>query len=336
VPGEQDEYGWIELAAKLPKGGMARNEYVRADDGEAIRCWRERHGNTDVYGSICRFKDRDRSSEYVCDFFLDVDANDLELARQEALGACQLLIDRLGVDPDSLDLSFSGAKGFHVVVPRLVFGDPVAADIMALWRSTASRMAKEGLSHLDLAVYQKSRLWRLANSVNSKTGLYKIPLEYKEFTDLGLDYALDLARQPRDYDCMVVPTESCKAVAWVHKGLEWVRRERERARLRRRNHGTPWILPPCIRAIESCTLEDGIRHEAYFQYARFMATVGAAPEEILRRLTEIDSRHSIGDDRYLARLARTAVKYSGFRTCPKETLASFCDPQVCSWIEEEG
>jgi hypothetical protein len=335
MPEEQNKYCWVELAAKTP-GGMARNVYARVDDPSRIQQWREEHRNTDLYTSICRFEAPDRQSAYCCDFFLDVDAPERSVALHEALEACQLLISRLGISPDSIDISFSGAKGFHMVVPHLVFGEPKGEDVIQVWYSLARRMAKEGLPHLDLTIYQKARLWRLVNSIHSSTGFHKVPVEYKELAHLGLEHVLDLAKHPREFDSMAVPERSDKAVAWFHNAMEWLKANRRHHPRHGRRFGEfGWSLPPCIRAIEKGTLiRDGTRHEVYFQYARFMATIGASTDEIHRRLVDINTRNPISDEKYIGRVARNAAKYAGFRTCPRNKLEAFCNPQECTWSQE--
>ena len=323
------QYPWIELAAKLRSGKMVRNQFIPADDRNALDAWREQHGNRNVFSSIARFSRPDRLSNYICDFFMDIDAPDLEIARHEALVVCDGLRDRMGIDPDSVDIAFSGAKGFHVVVPRIVLGDPTGHAVLTVWRHAARRLLEHGVKHLDLSVYQASRLWRLPNSINNRTGLYKIPLEYRELTDMDLAYVLELARSPREFDISAAPAESPMAVHWMHEALCWARRESQRVAPRRTVTSRNWFMPPCIRAIEDLTLPDGSRHEAYFQYARYMATIGAAPEEILIRLEKINGRNPIQDPEYLFNLSRRAAKYAGFRNCPRVELARFCNPDTC-------
>lgn len=324
-----DRYSWCELGAKLPSGGVDRNHFVQADDPNALRVWRRSHNNRDVFTSICRFSEPRRNSEYVCDFFLDIDSSDFGVARSEALIACRLLMERIGIDPDSVELFFSGAKGYHVVVPKSVFGDPEGQHVMTVWSHLARRLIDAGCPHIDTAVYEKSRLWRLPNSINTKTGLYKIALEYKELADLGLDYVLGLAKQPREFDSAAVPIESPKATKWMHDALAWAEREAQLQARRPRVSGRGWRLPPCIKAIERSTIPDGMRHIAYYNYARFFATIGADASEIRDRLEEIDARNPIRDRGYLAQLARRIAKYAGFRRCPKDELAEFCDTKAC-------
>ena len=179
------EFPWIELAGRTEDGQMFRNQFVRVDDTKAIARLRERFNNTDVYRSVCQLAEPDRKARYICPVFFDMDAPDLEEARRNTLMACDLMMDRWDVSMSSLDIFFSGAKGFHLLIPLEVFNGFSSSHLMRLCRSLARRLMKEGVQHIDLGVYQPARLLRLVNSINSKTGLCKVPLEYKELRDLG-------------------------------------------------------------------------------------------------------------------------------------------------------
>ena len=275
----KNKFSWIELAALLPEGGMVRNQFVSVDDVTAISTWRDRFTNKDVYASICSFTEPSRESRYVCPFYLDIDCeNQLERAFSETLGACNLLIEHIGIGPDCLDIYFSGAKGFHVIVPLEVFGQPTYHNIMAIWLGLAKRLAKEDIKHIDLAVYQSSRVLRLPNSINSKTGLYKVPLEFKELRDLGLGYVLEIARSPREEDSMAMPEESPRAMGWLNRAMDLVQVRKNPCKhdgdYKFRNG---WRKPPSIRRLETETLPNGIRHTAYFELSRFYAWINMHP-----------------------------------------------------------
>lgn len=266
-----------------------------------------------------------------CPFFLDIDAAaDLDEARAQTLRACDLLTERVGIVPESMDLHFSGAKRFHLILPPQVLGDPTGADLIRLWQCLARRMVREGLSHVDLGVYQTARLIRLPNSVNSRSRLYKVPLEYKELRDLHLADILDLAKAPREWDSMAVPVESDRAIAWLATAREWLQRQPPgRLPDRTHNRAEGWRTPPCIRRIESTILPDGVRHQTYYVLARFYATIGMAEREAVDRLREIDHRHPIRDPDYLERVVHNAWAHPGFAGCPNPVLDSYCDSRTC-------
>ena len=324
-------HSWIELAAMLPEGGMVRNQFVPVDDATAISAWRDRFDNKDVYASICRLTQPSRESPYICPFFLDIDCeNNLEKAHSETLIVCNLLIDRIGISPEYLDIFFSGAKGFHVIVPLEVFDLPTYQDIMAIWHGLAKRLAKEDLPHIDLAVYQPGRVLRLANSINSMTGLYKVALEFKELKDLGLDYVLEIAKSPREEDSMAMPEECPQATAWFNNAMDWLQKQQTHCRHDGVHHfKNGWRRPPCIRNLETKTLLQGTRHTGYFEMSRFYAWINMHPLEAEDHIRRIDDRNPIRDPDYISRVVHSARKYKGFSACGKQVFMQYCDQERC-------
>ncbi len=117
-----NDFSYIELAGFLPDGKMLRNEFVLIDDMEAFSDWREKFSNVDVFSSICRYEKPKAQSLYIAPLFFDIDSTtNLESARQNALILCELIMMRLGLDVDHIQICFSGYKGFHVTVPCEVF-----------------------------------------------------------------------------------------------------------------------------------------------------------------------------------------------------------------------
>ena len=69
---EQDNYCWIQLAARTQDGKMIRNGYVRFDDDNTINQWRQRYNNTDVFRSICMYAEPSHRARYVVPLFFYV------------------------------------------------------------------------------------------------------------------------------------------------------------------------------------------------------------------------------------------------------------------------
>ena len=330
---EQEKFNQIELAAKLPGGGWARNHFARLDDADAIAAWREQFENRDVYASICSFEKPSRDGEYRCSFCLDLDAEDLKVARSETLKACDLLMERLEIPPESIQLFLSGWKGFHLIVSLSVFGDPDYPHALSVWRAWAVSLTRAGIKHLDLGIYQPSRVLRLPNSINTKSGLYKVAIDYKELKDLGLSYVLEEAKTPRGRNVSGLPEFSPKAAAQFRKAMDWVERHKRTTNTLRPasvgefRHG--WRVPPCIRRLESATLPDGIRHQSYLDLARFYAWVGMHPLEAEGRIKEIDERHPIKDPDCISRAVKFGIEHPGFPGCRNEILRQYCEPERC-------
>jgi hypothetical protein len=330
---EHDKFCWTELGALMAGGQMHRNHFVHADDAPAIKQWCQTYSDCDVFQSMCCFSEPKRGHPCLCDFVLDIDCTDLGAARKDTLSVFNQLKERLDICPESVDLAFSGCKGFHVIVPRAVFGEPDCPEILWIWKNLARRLFEEGIEHIDLGIYDPSRLLRRVNTINSRSGLYKVALEYKELADCGIDYVLEIARSPREWTCMAMPEESPKPAAWFTDALAWVRDRRHRTggsdRQQCGRFREGWRIPPCIKALEQAALPDGMRHSAYFALARFYAWIGMHPDAIEGKLQEIDQKRPIRDPDYIGRVVQSGRKHPGFPGCHDLALRKYCDRRKC-------
>jgi hypothetical protein len=126
----------------------------------------------------------------------DIDCGDNLEAAQEST---TILVNRLikwGAEPDLPAIFFSGSKGFHVLLWD-AFELPPSQRVHDIIRKMALELA-EGIPHVDPKVYAINQLWRLPNTVNSKTGLYKVRLSLDELEGLTMDAIKDLATMPRE------------------------------------------------------------------------------------------------------------------------------------------
>lgn len=133
-----------------------------------------------------------------CNYILfDIDReNDLEGARKDALALISHFQTEYGLSPDDLWIWFSGAKGFHVAITKQTYGDLGMRDGMG---EAIKRVAFElaGDIKLDPVIYEDHRIIRVANSVNAKTGLYKIEISHEELIINSIDDIKELAKSPR-------------------------------------------------------------------------------------------------------------------------------------------
>ena len=76
-----DKYHWIELAALLPNDKMVRGDFVQDNDGSAVKAWREKYDNRDIFTSIAYYADPDHRSEHIMPIFL-INSSSIENTRQ--------------------------------------------------------------------------------------------------------------------------------------------------------------------------------------------------------------------------------------------------------------
>lgn len=139
-------------------------------------------------GSVSGF-----NGKHVADWIpFDIDSNDLEDAHNKT----REFINRLAIDfeYDVEYLFFSGAKGFHVLIPAECFGMFKPHEgLYKIFKGIAKDIAGEIADD----IYDINRLFRLTNTINSKTGLYKIPLTIAQFNK-GMESIRELAKNKSD------------------------------------------------------------------------------------------------------------------------------------------
>lgn len=126
---------------------------------------------------------------------IDIDSDNL----QEAQFYLQHLVNNLqdeGVDINCCRFYFSGSKGFHVMIPSGFFSAQPSVDIHKRFRKVAVKLS-DGIN-IDTAIYDKTRLFRLPNTINQKSGLYKVELYPFQALSLEIEEIKKIAEQPTD------------------------------------------------------------------------------------------------------------------------------------------
>ena len=335
APAHSMSYNYAELAALLPNGKMVRDHYVHKDDSRRSSAWRRRFHNTNVFSSIGMLREPSNRSECVFPLYFDIDCPaDLEAARGSTITLCEMLMDRIRLPQDCLNIAFSGSKGFHVVVAPEVFQGFYSPHTLGLYKEMACRARDAGVCHLDASVYTARRLWRLVNSKHGKSGLHKSPLRYEELRDISIDGIMRLAEGPR-LDDTFARHQVCEEVAQWYKRAIAVAAKFETHPRRATTHlkfKRGWRMPPCVKAIEAATLPDGVRHHAYLSLARAYRRIGMHPDEIRERLEALNSRNPIRDSDYIGRTIEWACAHPGFPGCNDESLRRYCHPDNCFYF----
>lgn len=115
---------------------------------------------------------------------IDIDSEDLEAA-QMYLQQLVSNLDDYEIDSNACRFYFSGSKGFHVMIPSAYFNAEPSQDINKRFRKVAIKLAS-GIN-IDTAIYDKTRIFRLPNTINEKSGLHKIELYPFEAMSLEID-----------------------------------------------------------------------------------------------------------------------------------------------------
>jgi hypothetical protein len=141
--------------------------------------------NTDVYQCIYSYEDNNiAEAKLYAPMYFDLDG---DISSKE--GFDQLKLDVIGVidyfktkglKDNEFEIYFSGSKGFHIIIPAEVLGIVPSKKLNEFYKAWAEYIHKMiGVKSIDLKIYDRRRLFRIPGSINSKTGLYKILVEYE-------------------------------------------------------------------------------------------------------------------------------------------------------------
>lgn len=144
---------------------------------------------------------------YLFPIDIDGDSPDISGAIGETRRLCTF-IEEWGIPIKDYYIFFSGAKGFHVMLPYKLFGykpgpmlskelKAIAINISDSSGVPIYNKVSSGSVGIDLSIYESNRLFRLPNTVNSKTGLYKVQIERDELYSLDAQGIMDLAKGMR-------------------------------------------------------------------------------------------------------------------------------------------
>lgn len=320
----------------MSNGKMARGKFFHKNDIEAIGKWRSRFKNTDVYSSICLYAKLNNESDFVCPIFFDIDSdNDLAGARESALILCEMIMDRIGVPQDQLEIYFSGNKGFHVLVPCETFQAFNSVHTLSLYKRMAEKAEQAGVRFIDKGIYTKKRIWRLPNSINSKSGLYKIPLTYEELRDIDMPGILEFAKSARPEDSFVIPQVCNTAVQWYRRAIECIEYSTKNPSTTKKinnNFKKGWRMLPCVKAIEAAVIPDGFRHQLYLSLVRYYGYLNMHHDEMFERLEVIDKRNPIQDPDSIERAVRFGCEHPGFPGCDS-VLKKYCQKEHCFYAQ---
>ncbi len=127
----------------------------------------------------------------------DFDSDDLEAVKNEVYNFVNHLFFNYDIPFDYIRIAFSGSKGFHISIPMTVFADEIkpSEKFYQVYKNVAQELS-EGFKFVDYSIYELKRLFRITNTIHSKTRLYKVPITLDELK-LSIEDIKALATAPR-------------------------------------------------------------------------------------------------------------------------------------------
>lgn len=157
----------------------------------------------DSYATVYRYDSpKQDTANLLAPLYIDMDIDDIEnnfevLKRDLALVIRQLRI-LLKLKESEIEIYFSGSKGFHLIVNERVLGIEPDKKLNEKYKLIAVKLKTYTITKcIDTRIYDKKRLFRIENTINTKTGLYKIPVKYNQIKEMNYDELRALASSPK-------------------------------------------------------------------------------------------------------------------------------------------
>ena len=285
-------------------------------------------------------------------FPIDLDHRELTPALVAARLLSSVFIERWAIDPNALQVYFSGAKGFHLMLDARVFGKLLPSKNLppifdSMRRHLAQELPQPVRETVDLTIKDRVRLLRLPNTVHEKSKLNKVILSLDELKGMTAEEIRAHARSRR---ALALTDEtgflSRVAVGENREAARFYQRIRRQVKtVTRKPFAYRFHRPvdlariefPCAgaQAIWQSHIEPGQRNNCAIRLASELRLLGLSANETREKLLEWNERNDIELPlEELNGVARSAYQHRfPYRfSCRDEILRRFCplpDDESC-------
>lgn len=174
-------------------GRFVRNKY--GSDG--LAAIKNICGDTDIFESVFSSDGEDIYGPLYFDLDGDISSDASYEDLKNDVNTLYSELYKLGLEDEDIDLYFSGSKGYHVLVSPLVLGIKPSKDLNLAYKRYASYLSeKVGIKSLDMVIYDKRRLLRMPNTINSKSGSYKLCIGKNRFDTYTREELITFSKNP--------------------------------------------------------------------------------------------------------------------------------------------
>jgi len=223
----------------------------------------------------------------------DFDAKDTEVSRADTKTLVSKL-KKMGIAEDAIQVSFSGGKGFSVVVETNEMMSPKEM------KNICSDLAGD-LDTFDTTVYNPSRIFRVPLT-RHKSGLYKTPIMIETLNDYDTVAIKDIAKSRMDLDDIsdiYVKSDLPKIILDKKGTTKEVERKVSDESLVHNINSLDWekrlkfLTPEKFVLYNGLGYGDGQRHEVYMILASSLKSAGFSADMAYSQIKTTDRLHSV-------------------------------------------
>ena len=277
-------------------------------------------------------------------FPIDLDHRELTPALEAARLLSSVFIERWAIDPNALQVYFSGAKGFHLLLDTRLFGKILPSKNLppifdSMRRHLAQELPQPLRETVDLTIKDRVRLLRLPNTVHEKSKLNKVILTLDELRRMTAEQIRAQARSRRalaltddtgflSRAAVGENREAARFYQHIRRQVKAVTRKPFPYRFHR-PADLARIEFPCsgAQAIWQSHIEPGQRNNCAIRLASELRLLGLTADEAREKLLESNERNDIElPAEELSSVVRSAYQHRfPYRfSCRDEILRQFC------------
>jgi len=261
-----------------------------------------------VFSTLQKFKNKKitQNEPFIMPFYYDLDSENIE----DSLKDLKMLVayfTKLGIPRQIIQTYFSGKKGFHFVINEKIMGIKPSNDLNYVMKYVKDKLSaflklKTGCESSE----SKRKMLRTVNTVNLKSGLYKIAITDEDMKDINT--ILKKAKYPQENIYENGHSEYSCAVEWWKRAIK-----NYKPRVFIAPPSKIDVIPMCIKDLFTNSIQaKGTRHRAILSLASFFKSYGFDENKTKKLLSEwskkIPKKFSDTTDRSKTANVTTVVK----------------------------
>lgn len=243
-------------------------------------------GKTDQYCSIFGYDPADVEHGVIFGpLYIDLDADEIKRAYSDVLVLLQIF-QFYGLTDQDYQLCFSGRKGFHLIVYPQVLNIRPRIDLDRIFKRIAGWFNKQLPNKtIDFKVYERRRLWRIPNSINSKSNLFKIPI----LGDESIEEIVYKAKKPQAIPSKY-PKENPVLATWIERALQEMKEDEQKTVSVYYPSSFTSSINPSVMSLVENGVQIGSRNDTAFYIACYLKSKGFSEAEVKNYISSFSAR----------------------------------------------
>lgn len=275
------EYGGVQ------NNTFRRNIFGEQNDENIINSF-----ESDTYCTIYKYDNENIDScNFIAPLYLDLDIDNIEEDYNKLIRDLKILIHKLvtefHVEQNDIQIYFSGSKGFHLIISENIFGFEPGRTLNKDLKKVAVYLKAYTLTKcIDTKIYDYKRLFRINNTINSKTGLYKVRVLYNDLINMSYDELIEYASKPKDIESDDYLYNDKANESFTNLIEKLNKRDREKINIQvAKEYIRKKELLPCVKYILQNGSPNGQRNNSTIALANSLFQVGYNQDEVIEIIT---------------------------------------------------